>query len=80
MKYIKGYSKTMAGMVMRGTALRFLEVPLAKRFVCFCLGQREALGDMDAYTWPVCRAYEAERLDLRVRWNEDGHFLEHESL
>lgn len=50
------YSKTMAGMVMRGTALRFLEIPLARRFVFFCLGQRNALSCMDTYTWPVCRA------------------------
>ena len=74
------YSKTMAGMVMRGTALRFLEIPLAKRFVVFCLGQRKDLGDMDSYTWPVCRAYEAERLDLRMRWNADGKLLAHESM
>ena len=74
------YSKTMAGMVMRGTALRFLEIPLARRFVFFCLGQRNALSCMDTYTWPVCRAYEAERLDLRMRWNADGRLLEHESM
>ncbi|MGV7096332.1 hypothetical protein [Desulfovibrio sp. QI0434] len=74
------YSKTMAGMVMRGTALRFLEIPLARRFVFFCLGQRNALSCMDTYTWPVCRAYEAERLDLRMRWNADGKLLEHESM
>ncbi len=74
------YSKTMAGMVMRGTALRFLEIPLARRFVFFCLGQRNALSCMDTYTWPVCRAYEAERLDLRMRWNADGKLLDHESM
>lgn len=74
------YSKTMAGMIMRGSALRFLEIPLARRFVFFCLGQRNALSCMDTYTWPVCRAYEAERLDLRMRWNADGKLLEHESM
>ena len=74
------YSKTMAGMVMRGTALRFLELPMARRFVMFCLGQRDALGRHGPYTWPVCRAYEAERLDLRMRWNADGRLLEHESM
>ena len=73
------YSKTMAGMVMRGTALRFLELPMARRFVMFCLGQH-ALGGMDSYSLPVCRAYEAERLDLRMRWNAGGRLLEHESM
>ena len=34
---------------MRGTALRFLEIPLARRFVFFCLGQRNALSCMSAY-------------------------------
>ncbi|WP_302148903.1 hypothetical protein [uncultured Desulfovibrio sp.] len=52
---------------------------MARRFVMFCLGQH-ALGGMDSYSWPVCRAYEAERLDLRMRWNAGGRLLEHESM
>lgn len=74
------YSKAQAGMTLRASALRLLEVPLSRRFFTFCLRKRLLLDDMDRYCWIVCRGYEANRLDLRMRWNAMGLCLEHESL
>lgn len=78
MKRIKNHSKTDSGYLLRCSTLTGLERPLAVRFTSFCLKKRKLLGDMDKYYWLFCRAYEAERLHLRLKWNAMGMLLEHE--
>lgn len=78
MKYHKNYSKTAETRRLRDSTLEMVERPLAVRFSLFCLEKKKLLKDMGRYSWIFCRAYEAQRLHLRLEWNAMGMFLDHE--